>query len=69
MRGIVLGTDLQAQQILQSPTRHALSTFMEDILWPDTVLGVGGTERSKTWFLPSRSSHSTEGDRHRQSQN
>lgn len=32
---------------------------------PGTVLGAGGTEMSKTGFLPLRSSQATEGDRHR----
>lgn len=38
---------------------------------PGTVPGAGGTEMSKTRFLPTRSSQSTEGERHRnkQSQN
>lgn len=59
----------QSQHLLQSPPHHALNTD----LWKTysvtgTVLGAGGTEMSKTRFLPPRSSQSTEGDRHRNKQ-
>lgn len=45
--------------------RPSTSCNLPLVMHSGTALGAGGTERSKTQFPPTRSSQSTEGDRHR----
>lgn len=47
------------------PLNHALNTRMDNVLCARRCARRWGTEMSKTRFLPSRSSQSTRGDRHR----